>query len=158
MKKGVIWLLLLGLVACSTPEELIGQDEGLRILVSFETVGKGALFGGGQEGLLEISDVIRTEKEWLELKAKMNSINIITHDFQDRSLDFENEILLICFDKVRGSGSYEIEFVDVQESKNEIIAFVHKTGPSEMASSVMTQPFHIVKIPMSKKKVLFTPL
>lgn len=157
MKMGLfLGILLVGLGACSTQEELIGNDDDFPTLVSFETVGKGALFGGGQEGISEMSEVIRTAEEWLKLKEKMNSVNMITKEFQDKTLDFEREMILVCFDKLRGSGGYEIEFADVQESKTEIIAIIRKKGPSEMAASVMTQPFHIIKIPGSAKKVVFT--
>jgi len=143
------------ILACSSEQEVVVPQTETIELVSFEQVGKGALFGDGQEGIVETQAVLRSEEDWTHLKQQMDSVNEVTREFRDQDLDFSKEMIIVCVDKLRGSGGYEIEIIDILEYPKKIVVIVEQVNPSEMATSVMTQPFHVVKIPISEKQIVF---
>lgn len=142
--------------ACDTVENAGNSDIELTVPIPFNTLGKGALFGGGQEGFSETEaslHVLKTEEEWQQFEAKMNSVNQITGGFEEYERDFNNEILVAIVDKLRGSGGYEITCTEVSETPTKVIVWVKYSDPPEMAASVLTQPFHIIRIPTTSKPV-----
>ncbi len=154
-------LLAQMLFSCGSEKELTGNEttEGLKI-IPFTTVGQGALFGGGQEGFNELEPTLialRSAEEWAAFKAQMNSVNTVTGGFRDQEIDFESEMLVACIDKVRGSGGHEVRIDAIEESAADIQVRVLQVSPVDMAASVLTQPFHIVRIPKTDKnlKLLF---
>lgn len=150
-------LVILTLFSCSTGRVVVldnSKEEPIE-LIPFEVVGKGALFGAGEEGISESRGTIISYLEWIDLKKKMNSVNNISDNFSEGTLNFEEEMVLFCFDQVRGSGGYEVEIIDVFERKERLEVIIKYTRPSEMAPSVLTQPFCIVKLPRTDKDVVF---
>jgi len=148
--------LLLIVTACSTVKKSKNDPVASVRMVPFTAVGKGALFGGGQEGFSETESslhVLRTEDQWREFKSKMNSVNQISGGFKESELDFNTEMLVAIIDKVRGSGGYEITIAEVSETATKIVVAVKYSDPPEMAASVLTQPFHVIRIPTTTKPV-----
>ena len=64
-------------------------------------------------------------------------------------------MIIVCIDKLRESGGYEISIVDILEDEEKMVIIIEHVSPSEMATSVLTQPFHVVKITKSEKKIIF---
>ena len=72
----------------------------------------------------------------------------------DVDVDFTKYQVIAVFDKVHMSGGWSIDITDITEYTDKItITYVNlKTGN---IISVITQPFHIVKIPVSDKEIVF---
>lgn len=143
------------LFSCRTQKEVVTNPIPETNQVDFTTVGKGVLHGAGEEGIENGNIVIRTESDWEYVKGKMNSVNDVTTKFADSVINFEIDMVIACFDKVRSSGGYDLKIKDVKESETRIEVTILLTQPTGESTSVMTQPFHLVKVPLSTKEVVF---
>lgn len=145
------------LFSCGTTKEIQEGESAKAVEIPFNPIGKGALFGGGQEGFDEgkaTMFVLRSMEEWEKFKAQMNSVNTVTGAFEDSDLDFESEMIVACIDRVRGSGGHEIKIESIFENSTELHVNVLHLGPGDMAASVLTQPFAIVRVAKSGKNVI----
>lgn len=111
------------------------------------------LYGNGEEGIKGSYQVITDAEDWTTLKDKMNSVN--AQRIKMEPVDFSNEIVIALFSDVEGSGGHSIEIDNIIQKKDEIIIQVKKTSPSGKATSMMTQPYYIVKLPQTKKEIKF---
>ena len=146
---------LLGITACCTTEETVQGNIELPINLDIKEINQGVLTGNGEEPVgFETGYVVQTEKEWEILREKMNAVNFAQGKV---SIDFEQSTVLAYFDKIRPNGGYSIELTQVIESDGMIKAMYRSTAPTGMATDIMTQPFHIVKIPKTRKTVKFLP-
>lgn len=150
------------LASCGNSKDIGDADAGEKAReIPFSSIGKGALFGGGQEGFDEVKTtlhVMRSQEEWETFKAQLNSVNTVTGAFKDQELDFESEMIIACIDRVRGSGGHEIIVDAIVENDTELQVNVRHVGPADMAASVLTQPFHIVRIVKSDKGIRLNPV
>lgn len=149
MKKSILkiaftLLLFVGL-SCNSDDNL--QNE---TTVNFIEVGKGALYGGGQENISQSNLVINNQTEWDDLKTKMNSINNTTDGFLNQ-IDFDSSIVIAKFSEVKGNGS-ELLITEIIETENTLTVFSEQ---EDFATLVVTQPFHIVQIPKTEKTIVF---
>lgn len=142
--------------SCDTTEEVVdGNVEPPRHL-EFKEINQSVLTGNGEEPVgFEKGYVIQSEKEWEILRKKMNAVN---HSQGEVSIDFDESTVLVYFDQIRPNGGYTIEIVKVIESDDLITAMYKSTAPSGMATDIMTQPFHVVKISKTSKTVKFLPV
>ena len=161
MKNSTFRMMLVSIVmcacilSCGTNKEVITDPLPEQQQVDFTTVGKAVLYGAGEEGIEGGNLVIRSESGWKSLKLKMDTVNNVTNNFADKEIDFNTHILIACFDEVRPNGGYDLKIQDVTESETRIEVTLKLTEPTGDNISVMIQPFHIVKIPVSEKEVVF---
>ena len=118
-------------------------------------IGQGELYGNGQEDIPEQKAVIRDSETWNELLQKMNSVNGVSDSFTETDIDFTKYMVVAVFDKVENTGGYSIQIEKVLDVGKEIKVIIYKTSPGGFTTQVITQPFHIVKIPASSKRVIF---
>ena len=114
-------------------------------------IGKDALYGVGEEGIPQSNLVITNGNDWQTLMNQMNSINNVTEGFSETDIDFDEYLVLAVFLGVKNTG-WEVEMNSVVE--NETVVDV-ETQEIEFDSAVMCQPFHIVKIPVTGKEIVF---
>jgi len=115
---------------------------------------KGILYGAGEEGLNESIQVIKNEDDWKALKDQMDAVNNVTDAFADiDDVDFEHEMVVACFDKVRSTGGYSMFVERIVEMEAVIKIDVQVAIPSGMNTSVLTQPFVIVVMEKSDKSI-----
>jgi PrcB C-terminal len=149
------------LSSCSAEKEIIPEiileQEQISIQHGFDSVWKGALFGGGEEGIEKHNVCIRNQEEWDALKLRIDSQNNVSKNFKEEGLNFESGMLIVCFDKVRPNGGYSIEIESVTEVNESINVKVVSTAPTGPATSVLTQPFHIIWLVVLEKPVKFNP-
>ena len=117
-------------------------------------ISKGSLYGAGQEGITQQNMVITDALAWATLVAKMNSVNNVSKDFTEVNIDFSTYQVIAAFDDVKGSGGHGLE-LSVTEEANRILVTVKTSSPQGNATAVITQPYHIVKIPVSSLPVQF---
>lgn len=148
MKIFITILFSLLLVGCPKNEE-----------GGFTSLSKGNLFGNGAEGFKKENIVISSKKEWKFFLSKFDTTNKVSKTFEN-AIDFSEEMIVICLDKVRSSGGFSVEIIEViKEASTTLIKVKFKSPkPMDMVNSVIIQPYHIVKINKTNKKIKFLEL
>ena len=142
----ILCILLFGVLGCSStkqPSKTLKKEE-----IVFSTISKGTLFGNGIEGILEEKFTIKNEKQWQVFLNKINSVNNVSSSFSEININFSNHIIICVFDTIRNTGGYgiEIESVFVEKKNLNIVYTKKEPGPMEIVTTIITQPYHIVKI------------
>jgi hypothetical protein len=148
MKIVITILFSLLLVGCPKNEE-----------GGFTSLSKGNLFGNGAEGFKKVNIVISSKKEWKSLLSKFDTTNKISKTFEN-AIDFSKEMILISVDKVRNSGGFSVEIIEVVKEGSAFLIKVKTIGPKpmDMVTTAIMQPYHIVKIKKTNKKIKFLEL
>ena len=136
-------LVLLGCSSTIQSSKTLKKEE-----IVFSTISKGTLFGNGIEGILEEKFTITNEKQWQVFLNKINSVNNVSSSFSEININFSNHNIICVFDTIRNTGGYaiEIERVFVEKKNLNIVYNKKEPGPMEMVTTIITQPYHIVKI------------
>ena len=121
-------------------------------------IGKGELHGNGSEGITKQNLVITNKKAWDNLVDAMNSVNNVSNSFTETDIDFSKYQVIAIFDQLRSSSGYDISITNITEYADSIVVDVNHVIPNGSVLTVMTQPFHIVKIPVSDKSIIFNDL
>ena len=146
IKFTIILLLLNGITACDKKE----KDK----CEPFVLIGQGSLHGNGSEGIPEQNIVISTQEEWEILMTTIGE-NEVKY-FSETEIDFDEYQIIAAFDKVRGQGGWSIDITCITEYSDKIVATVLvKNNNKVVAPTVITQPYHIVKVPISMKRIDF---
>lgn len=111
------------------------------------------LTGNGEEGIKGSYHVIENKKDWDLLEEKMNSIN--DQRIKMDPVNYKSEMVIALFSDVINSGGHSIAIKDITKKDNKIIINVEELSPSGLATSVMTQPYYIAKIPKTDKTIEF---
>lgn len=147
--KTIIFILSIFLAtSCSSDDN---NQTSQSTPITFTEIGKGALFGNGSENISQSNLVINNQTDWQNLMNQMNSANNVTNEFSETNIDFSAYIIIAIFLEVKGNG-WEVEVSSIEENTSNIL--VSKTE-TEAINSVITQPFHIVKIPVTNKPIEF---
>jgi hypothetical protein len=148
MKTIITIIFSLLLVGCPKNEE-----------GGFTSLSKGSLFGNGAEGFKKENIVISSKEEWKSFLLKVDTTNKVSKTFEN-TIDFSKEMVIVCIDKVRNSGGFSIEIIEAVKEGDTFLIKVKKEGPKPMSmvTSVMIQPYHIVKIKKTNKKIKFIEL
>jgi hypothetical protein len=117
-------------------------------------IGKGDLSGVGAEGIVQQTIVVSDQASWTNLINSMNKRSDITKNFTSTTIDFDKYQIIAVFDNIKTTGGFSIDITNIVENQNNIVVTIKNllTGGD---STVMTQPFHIVKMPKSTKPVVF---
>jgi len=152
--KGLLFILVLTIfIGC-----IKNDDEFLSFTISPILIGNGDLGGNGKENITKQKLIISSNETWVELMNKMNSVNYETANFTETEIDFSNFIILAVFDEIKMSGGYTIEITSVVENQNNLTVTIHLLSPKGVAPGVITQPYHIVKIPKTEKIIFFNEI
>ncbi len=154
MKKSLVLIVLLCVFNCKTNMEKTITEHAETKTIESKVVSKGNLYGSGAEGIDEQNMVITNQNDWDELMTQMNSVNNVSDGFSETAIDFSQHTIIAVFDKVKGSGGHRLELAIISNSKNTIVNITH-VAPKGNATSVMTQPFHILKIAKQNLPVKF---
>ena len=150
MKTPIFLICLCALImGCSE-----GDDPAAFVPVDATVIGTGNLFGNGAEGISEQNLVISTTEAWNDLLTQMNSVNNVTDSFTETTIDFTQYRVIAVFDEIRGNGGFRID-LDIWSANNQIVVQVTDLAPQGNATTVITQPFHVVKIALSDLPVVF---
>ena len=148
MKTIISIFVILLLISCSssTETENFNTQPITPILIA-----KSQLMGS--ENIAPQNVVYYNSTDW------NNTINVIdqfrlANFTETNNVDFNTYQLIAVFDEVYGSPTYKINISSIVENLNNITVTVEKIYQPSIAS-VMTQEFHIVKIPKSSKPVIF---
>lgn len=149
MKTLQIFLLSFLVFSCSNSDKTTTT-----VQLSPELIIKGELYGNGDENITEQNIVISNQTDWNLLQTKMNIVNPTFPQYPNM-VDFTAYKIIAIFDKIRGNGGVSIGIASITESSNEIQVTISHASPDGFATTVITQPFHIVKIPQTNKPIIF---
>ena len=102
--------------------------------------------------------IIRTQEEWENLKTTMlNKLSFREFKIDSESdIDFDKYQIIAVFDKERTNGGWIIKVTFITEHSDRIVVTVKAYYLGWLiAPKVMTQPYHIVKIPVTTKRIDF---
>lgn len=145
--------LTLGLLSCEK-EVISGTPQDTNEML-VHVIGQENLYGSSSEGFTEENHVINDSVAWNALKAQMNQSNEVTYNFTEQEIDFTQWTVLASFDQVRPNGGHAISYSSVMEDSTHINATIHHVNPNGAATTVITQPYIVVKIQKTTKPVLF---
>ncbi|TDS55303.1 protease complex subunit PrcB family protein [Myroides indicus] len=143
------------MTACSSDDNKQSSDFEP---VAVEEILNGNLSGGDRVGIGQENRVIVTVVDWQELIDQIDYIEggneSIIRILENVSIDFQQEEVLAVFEEVKTTGGYSIDITNVEEREKEVVVTIErlKKGGDD---TVITQPFHIVKIPKINKSVVF---
>ncbi len=126
-------------------------SQEIRAAVEFQEIGKGTLGGMGQEGIEQSNLVINSQSDWQALMSQMNSHNNVTNDFNEIDIDFGQFTIIAVILELKGYG-WEVEINRIIEREGSIVV---STTEQSYDTAVMSQPFHIIKIPKTDKAIVF---
>lgn len=150
MKKNAL-IILLAIFALSCNSE----DYNLEMVdIEFVLITKDNLFGNGGEGIIEQNLEITSQSMWNNLISQMNSVNNVSDNFSEIDIDFSQYKVIAIFDKIKNNGGHSLELNLTGNSEN-IIVNINYISPKGNVMSVITQPYHIVKIPNSNLPIIF---
>lgn len=111
-------------------------------------------------GISEQKTIYNESTNWNLLLNQIDSyylpfgINYMEEYFTETNIDFTNFTVIAVFDQVYGNGGHSIDITNITEYENNIVVTVENLLTGN-ASSVITQPYHIVKIPKTTKPIVF---
>ena len=127
--------------------------------VEFEHIWKERFFNYQSllDSLPQQNIVIKNQMEWNALLNSMDSIDGSgTIIFSNFPVDFSQHQVLAVFDKARNDGVWGIEITNIVEQTCHIVVTYHiwkKVGTGTINNAI--QAYHLVKIPISNKQVIF---
>ena len=145
---GLVFSLFIVIGCCKNADSIVNFESTKIILIE---IGKDALYGVGEEGIPQSNLVITDAAAWHTLMNQMNSINNVTEAFSETDIDFDAYMVLAVFLGVKNTG-WEVEINSVVENEIGVDVITQET---EFETTVMCQPFHIVKIPVTGKEIVF---
>ena len=154
MKKLLYFLTILILASCKSVSN--SDESSMNGLNEIQTISIGILTGDEEEGIEKSNIVLTNQEDWSILISKIDKVNPISSKFKNTPVDFSEEIVLAVFDKIRNSGGYAIQIINLNSNKKETTVKyqIKQPKPTDLVTSIMTQPYHIVKI--KKRKGAFT--
>ncbi|WP_053992279.1 protease complex subunit PrcB family protein [Mangrovimonas sp. TPBH4] len=147
--NALIILLSIFILNCEPTDSQVNMID-----IEPDLIAKDQLYGAGAEGIVEQKTIITNERAWKILLAQMNSVNNVSDNFSETDIDFSQYLVIAVFSEVLTNGGYSLEF-NMTTTPENILFRVHTIGADDIATTVMTQPFLIVKIPISNLPIVF---
>ena len=148
-KNALIILLAIFALSCNSEEYNLEIVDIESVLIT-----KDNLFGNGGEGIIEQNLEITSQSMWNNLISQMNSVNNVSDNFSEIDIDFSQYKVIAIFDKIKNNGGHSLELNLTGNSEN-IIVNINYISPKGNVLSVITQPYHIVKISNSNLPIIF---
>lgn len=145
----ILFLLSLFVYSCSSDDDAPTMSP-----VETTLIGKGNLYGSSSQGVDQQNIVINTTTDWDNLISLLDAENNVSSSFTETDIDFTNFTVIVAIDEVRGNGGHDLA-IDVNSNAQNIIVTVTDLIPEGAATTVITQPYHIVKISKNTLPVIF---
>jgi len=127
--------------SCRQPDD----DSSITSSVEYSLISQDNLYGNGIEGIDPQHLIIDNDFNWLQLLSEMNSNSNVSDQFTEVEIDFSKYTVLAAFDEIRPNGGFTVDLkLSLREGK--VMAKVVKNSPEGNATTVITQPYIIVKI------------
>lgn len=147
MKKNVfIATLVLAFAGCQSDDSTnpVITDP---VTIEFAQVAKHELYGAGEEEIEGGIQVINSAEEWEGLLQQMSTVNGLPENFGG-DIDFSQYTVIAAFSDIQTTGGHFIDVVSVVQTNTALVVSVENSMDGEgNATMIITQPYHIVKIP-----------
>lgn len=153
MKKHL--LLLLCSIFFMTISCRSNNDENMesRNQINFQLIGKGNLMGSSYAP--PQNTAITNSTQWNNFLNQIDSSNNHpSSSFTETNIDFNQFMVILVVDSVYPNGGHSVDIMTVDENAQNIEVDVEKLLQGNV-TTVITQPYHIVKIPKILKPVIF---
>ncbi len=129
-------------LGCKTTQNA-DQSAATSQTIPFEVVRQGNSSGIVEAQQLVISDASEWENLWQQIHANMEPTPALP------TMNFNETQLIACFMGEQNTGGYEVSIKTITQAKQVLLAEVLYTGPGKncFTTTVLTQPFVIVKLP-----------
>ncbi|HAQ19423.1 MAG TPA: hypothetical protein DCR40_09365 [Prolixibacteraceae bacterium] len=67
-------------------------------------------------------------------------------------------LFLAAFDEIKMNGVYKIEITGIVENQNDLTTTIRRSSPKGVVDTVITRPYHIVKIPKTEKAIIYNEI
>ena len=141
-----IFSILFILTGCSS-------DESEQSNVEFSSILYGDHFSGNYDNQ-KANLVIKTQKQFDDLLSKYKLGPNPWENSMPLNIDFKKYQIIAVIDQVRNYGGYSIDITKITQTNKRIFVKVEQLKPGGFAT-VNTQPYHIIQMPKSNKKVVF---
>jgi hypothetical protein len=125
--------------------------------IQFSVIGQSDnIYSGDYNSLPEQYSIIRNNADWENLITAIDATwnGPISPTFTETDIDFSQFIIIAVIDSVYGNAGHSIYVKDITEYSENLIVAVEKLDEGIVAT-VITQPFQIIKIPVTDKEVIF---
>lgn len=131
------------------------QKAGQKNAFAYQLIAQSTLHGNGAEGFEPGLYKITDKKQWQEFLKKINKVNNESDGFKLDHIDFDKYILVAIFDKILHQGGVKF-YIKMVENTKDTIKFVtdHKAPQGQFAIQVMNQPYILIKIKKTGKKLV----
>lgn len=148
------YLLLYTILIWSCSSYNITSKPLLQKTTSFKTIAQDFIGGLTNSKFMVINDDISLA----DIYSTINKSR--TPELEIPEINFEKETVIALFLGEKNSGGYAIGVDQVLNKKDKISVIYKVISPKqgEMVTNVMTQPFIIIKISKTKKKIVFENL
>lgn len=159
----LVALASLGLMACSNDDSNSTEQDFEPVTLDISTLLQDTILhnnlgGNGQEGIGAENRVISNVSQWNQLIDEIDytddGVNGIVATLEAVTIDFDNEDVLAVFEEIKNYGGYSIDIVKVEEQEKKVVVTIDRLLKGGDAT-VITQPFHIVKIAKVNKPIVF---
>ena len=159
MKNLFLFLFSFILLGCNNDDEPT-PTPFVNININSTLVGKHNL--NGSENILQQNIIIDNNIDWENLKNQIDAQYIAIglgnyytdNNFAITNIDFINYTVIAVFDQVYGNSGHSIDITNITEYQSNIIVNIEYLQNGNQFS-VVTQPYHIVKIPKATKPIVF---
>lgn len=141
--------ILFLLTGCSNDD----SNQSNQTTVPFSVIAQSDTFPD-DENFPKSNLVIKDAQAWTAFMTKINATNNETGRFTETNIDFTKYQIIAVVDKIYKNGGHSIDITKITEGSNHVIVKVEKLNTGNIAT-VITQPYHIVKIARTSKKVVF---
>ena len=149
MKKLLLLLSIILFAACKSHKKT-AQNKAF----AYELIAQSTLHGNGAEGFKPGLYKITDKKQWQAFLKKINKVNDESRKFILDNPDFEKYMLVAIFDRILSHGGVKF-YIDKVENTPDTIKFItaHQSPQGQMSIQVMNQPYIIVKIKKTDKRL-----
>jgi len=152
MRKIIFSGLLLAFMVSCQSDDVSTTDNPNNGPVQFDTVKQDILSGDAVDSG---NFVIKTTAEWDVFKEMANAAYQEEIDaFEGVAVDFAAYDVIATVDQWYPNGGHGIEISSVSKVDEGIVVSVEKIGEGN-GTTVVTQPFHVVKIPKTTLPIIF---
>src|SRR5690606_18507690 len=149
IKTRITYMLVLSFLmfSCGNKEKSESVKE-----ISFSTISQGDLKGNGKESIEKSKLIISDTDAFKVLVSKINNVNDEISPIP--AVNFDQSIVLAVFDDIKSHGGHSIDITKVTEHQDRFVVEVERLNTGGMLT-IMTQPYHLVKIPKTSKPIIF---
>lgn len=146
MKKIILTIItIITLSSCSNDNS---TPPFVPVTITPVLIGKGNFISG----LVQNNQKITNQTDWNTLLSSMSSVS---NTFSDLTIDFSNFDVIAIIDSERPCSSYSITIDTIIENEDNITITYSTSGANMDCYTVISQPYHLVKIPKINKPLIF---